>query len=86
MDAGHRGPADTCHRKQSEWSESRDPMDCSLPGSSVHGDSPGKNTAVDCHALLLGTFQTPGTEPRSPELQADYSPSEPPVVAANVIW
>ena len=21
-----------------------DPMDCSLPGSSVHGDSPGKNT------------------------------------------
>ena len=23
-----------------------DPMDCSLPGSSVHGDSPGKNTGV----------------------------------------
>ena len=22
-----------------------DPMDCSLPGSSVHGDSPGKNTS-----------------------------------------
>ena len=21
-----------------------DPVDCSLPGSSVHGDSPGKNT------------------------------------------
>ena len=21
-----------------------DPMDCNLPGSSVHGDSPGKNT------------------------------------------
>ena len=29
-----------------------DPMDCSPPGSSVHGDSPGKNTAVDCHSLL----------------------------------
>ena len=28
-----------------------DPMDCSLPGSSVHGDSPGKNTGVGCHAL-----------------------------------
>ena len=28
------------------------PMDCSLPGSSVHGDSPGKNTGVRCHALL----------------------------------
>ena len=26
------------------------PMDCSLPGSSVHRDSPGKNTGVGCHA------------------------------------
>ena len=26
-----------------------DPMDCSLPGSYVHGDSPGKNTGVGCH-------------------------------------
>ena len=31
------------------------PMDCSLPGSSVHGDSPGKNTGVDCHSLLQGS-------------------------------
>ena len=29
-----------------------DPMDCSLPGSSVHGDSLGKNTGVGCHFLL----------------------------------
>ena len=29
-----------------------DPMDYSLPGSSVHGDSPGKNTGVGSHALL----------------------------------
>ena len=29
-----------------------DPMNCSLPGSSVHGDSPGKNTGVGCHFLL----------------------------------
>ena len=29
-----------------------DPKDCSPPGSSVHGDSPGKNTWVGCHALL----------------------------------
>ena len=27
-------------------------MDHSLPGSSVHRDSPGKNAEVDCHALL----------------------------------
>ena len=26
-------------------------MDCSLPGSSCHGDSPDKNTGVGCHAL-----------------------------------
>ena len=34
------------------------PMDCSPPGSSVHGDSPGKNTGVGCHALLQGIFLT----------------------------
>ena len=27
-------------------------MDCSPPGSSVHGDSPGKNTGVGCHFRL----------------------------------
>ena len=30
------------------------PMDCSLPGSSVRGDSPGKDPGVGCHALLQG--------------------------------
>ena len=35
-----------------------DPMDCSLPGSSVHGDSPDKNTGVGCHVLLQGIFPT----------------------------
>ena len=34
------------------------PMDCSPPCSSVHGDSPGKNTRVDCHTLLQGIFPT----------------------------
>ena len=28
------------------------PMDCSLPGSSIHGTFPGKNTGVGCHFLL----------------------------------
>ena len=40
-----------------------DPMDCSLTGSSVHGDSPGKNTGVGCHALLQGIFPTKGSNP-----------------------
>ena len=28
------------------------PMDCSLPGSSIHGIFPGKSTGVGCHCLL----------------------------------
>ena len=40
-----------------------DPMDCSLPGFSVYGDSPGKNTGVGCHALLQGIFPTQGSDP-----------------------
>ena len=38
-----------------------DPMDCSLPGSSVHGDSPGKNIGVGCQALLQGIFPIQGS-------------------------
>ena len=42
---------------ESVMSDSCDPVGCSLPGSSVHGDSPGKNTGVGCHALLQGSSQ-----------------------------
>ena len=38
-------------------------MDCSPPGSSVHGDSPGKNSGVGCHFLLQGIFPTQGLNP-----------------------
>ena len=39
-----------------------DPRKCSPPGSSsVHGDSRGKNTGVDCHSLLQGIFPTQGS-------------------------
>ena len=40
-----------------------DIMDCSPPGSSVHGDSPSKDTGVGCHALFQGTFLTQGSNP-----------------------
>ena len=40
-----------------------DPMDCGPPGSSVHGDSPGKNTGVGCHALFQGIFPNQGLNP-----------------------
>ena len=42
------------------------PMDYSPRGSSVHGDSPGKNTGVGCHALLQGIFPTQGPNPDLP--------------------
>ena len=34
-----------------------DPVDCSPPGSSVHRDSPGKNTGVGCYASSRGSSQ-----------------------------
>ena len=37
-----------------------DPMDRSPPGSSAHGDSPGKSTGVSSHSLLQGIFLTQG--------------------------
>ena len=37
-----------------------DPMDCSLPGTSVYGDSPAKNTGLGCHAFLQRIFPTQG--------------------------
>ena len=43
-----------------------DPVDCSPPGSSVHVDSPGKNTGVGCHVLLQGIFPTQGSNPDLP--------------------
>ena len=36
------------------------PMDYSPPGSSVHWDSPGKNTGMGYHALLQGIFPIQG--------------------------
>ena len=55
------------------------PKDCSPPGSSIHGDSPGKNTGEGCHARPpQGDLPNPGTEPRSPALQVNFLPSEPP--------
>ena len=45
-----------CHAKLLQSCQTLcDPMDCSLPGSSVHGDSPDKNSGVGCHALLQGS-------------------------------
>ena len=49
-------------------------MDYSLPGSSVHGDSPGKNTEVGCRFLLQGIFPTQGLSPDLPHWQVGSLP------------
>ena len=43
-----------------------DTMDCSPPGSSVHGDSPCKNSGMGCYDLLQGIFPTQGSNPGLP--------------------
>ena len=50
-----------------------DPMDCNLPGSSVHEILQAR--IQECVAI---SFSRGSFEPRSPELQADSLPSEPP--------
>ena len=47
-------------------SDSLLPHGYSPPSSCVHGDSPGKNTGVDCHALLQRIFPTQGSNPGLP--------------------
>ena len=43
-----------------------DPVDWSPPGSSVHANSPGKNTGMGCHAHLQGIFLTQASNPGLP--------------------
>ena len=51
-----------------------DPMDCSPPGSSVHGNFPGKNIGVGCHFLLEGIFPTQWSNPHLLHWQGDSWP------------
>ena len=54
-----------------------DPMDCSLPGFSVHRILQAR--IVEWFTVPSpGDLPDPGIEPRSPALQADSLPSEPP--------
>ena len=53
-------------------------MDCSQAGSSVHGDSPGKNTGSGLPYPPPGDLPNPGIEPWSSVLQVNSLPSELP--------
>ena len=55
-----------------------DAIDCSPASTSVHGNSPCKNTGMGCSALLQGIFPTQGTNPGLPHCRRSL-PSEPPL-------
>ena len=55
-----------------------DPMDCSSPGFSVHGYSPGKNIKSGLPCPPPGDLPNPGITPTSPALQVDSLLTEPP--------
>ena len=55
-----------------------DPMDCSLPGSSVHGIFQARVLEWAAISFSRGSSQ-PRIEPRFPALQADTLLSEPPL-------
>ena len=52
------------------------PIDCSPPGSSVHGIHQAR--ILEWVSSSPGNLPDPGIEPRSPALQADSLPFEPP--------
>ena len=62
-----------------------DPMECSLPGSSVHGIFPARVLEWGAIAFSSGLLFPPsrdlpglGIKPMSPTLKVDSLPSEPP--------
>ena len=74
----------TKQRKQSESEVAQlcptlcDPMDCSPPGSSIHGILQARVPPEWAAISFSGDLPNPGIESRSPALQADALPSEPP--------
>ena len=59
-------------------------MDCSSPGSSVHGISPGENTGVSCHSLLQEILLTQGLNPCLLHWQDSLSPGH--LGSLGVVW
>ena len=57
-------------------SDSLNPMDCRLPGSSVHGDYSRQEYWSALPYPPSGDLPNPGIEPGSPALQADSLPAE----------
>ena len=84
-----------CLRNQKKWSEVTqlcptlcDPVDCSLPRSSIHGIFPGQSSGVGCHFLLQRIFPTQGSNLGLPHCrQTPYHLSqEEPEEPVIIIW
>ena len=63
-----------------------DPIDCSLPGSTVHGILQARILEWVAMPSPPGYLPDPGIEPWSPALQADSLPSEPPGKCSAINW
>ena len=62
-----------------------DPVDCTLPGSSVHGILQAK--ILEWVAISFSRRSSnPGIKPGSPALQADALSPEPPVRLVSTLW
>ena len=61
-----------------------DPMDCSLPGSSIHGNFQAR-VLSGLPFPSPGDLPDSGIEPRSPILQAEALPSKPPEMS-EIAW
>ena len=61
-----------------QYSDLENSMDCSPPGFSAHGDSPGQNTGVGSLSLLQKIFPTQRLNPGLSHCQVDSLPAELP--------
>ena len=78
----HQGGKPFLYKMSNSW----DPVDSSLPGSSVNGDSPGKNTGVCYCAPLQGIFLTQGSNPNVLSLLHWQQVSLPLVPPGKLAW
>ena len=66
-----------------------DPMDCRPPGSSVCGDSPGRNSGVGCLFLLQRLFPTQGSNSvslKSPVLAGGFFTTSAKIIVKRFLW
>ena len=59
---------------------------CSVPGSSVHGASPGKNTVVGCHSLFQGIFPTQESNSALPHCRRILHRLSPQRIPRILVW